>query len=248
MSHARSRSREWSRGNDYQVASRQAIAQWRQQVRVIASVTAVTIVSSGWNGGGGRSRKKLGLGVNCRHIARFAMPMRCALLCLAALAAGCLAGCGKPAKSAAEMDASELLALFQERQHVDAKRFVEVDLGRFRVAHKLSSGEGQLYVQFHLFGILPQERQPRLALVWPQFEKRARDAVISVVQRTETEHLSDPSLSLFKEEVVETINRVLQERLIVDAAFSDFSSDREPGMPWSLPEAEAKESRGRGGH
>jgi hypothetical protein len=162
------------------------------------------------------------------------------------MAAGCLGGCGKPAKSAAEMDAGELLAMLQERQHVDAKRFIEADLGRFRVAHKLSSGEGLLYLQFHLYGVLPQERQPRLDQVWPQFEKRARDAVISLVQRSESEHLSDPSLSLFKEELVETINRVLQERLIVDVAFSDFSSDREPGMAWSLPETEKNERRKRG--
>jgi hypothetical protein len=156
-------------------------------------------------------------------------------------------GCSRPAKSAAEMDASELLALFQERQHIDAKNFIEADLGRFRVAHKLPSGDGQLYVQFHLFGILPQERQQRLAQLWPLYEMRARDAVISLVQRTETEHLSDPSLSYFKEEVATTINQVLQERLIIDVAFSDFSSDREPGMPWSNPAGDEKPSRG-GGH
>jgi hypothetical protein len=168
---------------------------------------------------------------------------------IAALAvANCLVvGCSKPVKSAAEMDASELLALFQERQHVDAKNFVEADLGRFRVAHKLSSGDGQLYVQFHLFGILPQERQPRLAQLWPLYEKRARDAVISLVQRTETEHLSDPSLTYFKEQVAVTINRILQERLLIDVAFSDFSTDREPGMPWSTP-AETKSGGGHGGH
>jgi len=164
-----------------------------------------------------------------------------------ALPALLLAGCSKPSKSAAEMDASELLALFQERQHVDAKSFVEADLGRFRVAHKLSSGEGQLYVQFHIFGVLPQQRQPRLMQLWPQYEKRARDAVISLVQRTETEHLSDPSLSFFKEEVADAINRVLQERLLIDAAFSDFSTDREPGMAWSQPDTEAKPSGGHGG-
>ena len=85
------------------------------------------------------------------------------LAALAALALGLSAGCGMSEKSAAELDASELLALFQERQHVDAKNFVEADLGRFRVVHKLADGEGQLYVQFHLFGILPQDRQARLA-------------------------------------------------------------------------------------
>jgi flagellar basal body-associated protein FliL len=168
----------------------------------------------------------------------------------AALAMGAclLAGCSKqPSKSAAEMDASELLALFQERQHADAKNFVETDLGRFRVPHKLSSGEGQLYVQFHLFGILPQERQARLAQLWPKYEKRVRDAIIHLVQRTETEHLSDPSLTFFKEEVAAIVNRVLQERLLADVAFSDFSTDREPGMPWS-PVTEAKPpSSGHGG-
>ena len=165
-------------------------------------------------------------------------------------AAVCLvAGCGKPPKSAAELDASELLALLQERQHVDAKSFAEADLGRFRVTHKLPD-EAHLYVQFHLFGVLPEQRQPRLAEVWPKYEKRVRDAVIVLVQRTETEHLCDPSLTLFKEEVAAAINRVLQERLLADVAFSDFSTDREAGMPWSMPAGEAKPSGGGhgGGH
>jgi hypothetical protein len=161
-------------------------------------------------------------------------------------------GCSKPAKSAAEMDASELLALFQERQHVDARNFVEMDLGRFRVTHKLPGSDGHLYVQFHVFGILPQDRLTRLAQLWPQYEKRARDAIISLAQRTETEHLSDPSLTFFKEEVATAVNTVLQERLLIDVAFSDFSTDREAGVPWSAP-SEVKPSGGghgggRGGH
>jgi len=165
-----------------------------------------------------------------------------------AIALCLLAGCGgKTTKSAAEMDASELLALFQERQHVDAKNFVEADLGRFRVNHKLPADVGQLFVQFHLFGVLPQERQPRLAELWPKFEKRVRDAIISLMQRTETEHLCDPSLTFLKEEVAATVNRVLQERLLIDVAFSDFSTDREAGMPWSVPAGEVKPPSG-GGH
>jgi hypothetical protein len=125
----------------------------------------------------------------------------------------CLAtGCSKPSKTAAEMDASELLALFQER---------------------------------------PQERQVRLTQLWPNYEKRARDAVISLVQRTETEHLCDPSLTFLKEEIAATINRVLQERLLIDVAFSDFSTDRETGMPWSIPpgtETKPPSGGSHGGH
>jgi hypothetical protein len=176
---------------------------------------------------------------------RFTLPIQFVAVCT--LVATFIAGCSHPVKTAPEMDASELLALFQERQHVDAKNFVEMDLGRFRVTHKLASGEGQLYVQFHLFGVLPQQRQTRLTQLWPQFEKRARDAVISLTQRTETEHLSDPSLTFFKEEVAATVNRILQERLLVDVAFSDFSTDREAGVPWSMPAGEAKPAGGHGG-
>src|SRR5437868_11499520 len=158
-------------------------------------------------------------------------------------------GCGgERTRSAAEMDASELLALFQERQHVDAKNFVESELGRFRITHKLAGDAGQLYVQFHLFGVLPQERLTRIGQLWPKFEKRARDAVISLVQRTETEHICDPSLTFLKEEVAATINRVLQERLLIDVAFSDFSTDRESGMPWSIPPGADGNEPSSGGH
>ncbi len=173
-------------------------------------------------------------------------------LATAVAIAVCLAtGCSKPSKTAAEMDASELLALFQERQHVDAKNFVESELGRFRITHKIGPEAGQLYIQFHLFGVLPQERQVRLTQLWPKYEKRARDAVISLIQRTETEHLCDPSLTFLKEEIAATINRVLQERLLIDVAFSDFSTDRESGMPWSIPpgtEAKPPSGGGHGGH
>src|SRR6476646_9788150 len=152
--------------------------------------------------------------VSSRPAGALAVPIRYWIishLATAAAIAVCLVtGCGKPSKSAAEMDASELLALFQERQHVDAKNFVESELGRFRITHKLGPEAGQLYIQFHLFGVLPQERQVRLTQLWPKYEKRARDAVISIVQRTETEHLCDTSLTFLKEEIAATINRVLQ--------------------------------------
>lgn len=167
------------------------------------------------------------------------------------LSAWLCAGCAQEqAKSPAELDAAELLALFQERQQEDAKNFTETDLGRFRVTHALAEGGGHLYVQFHLYGVLPKEREERLGLVLPQYEKRVRDAIIGLVQRTETEHLTDPSLTFFKEEVAATVNRILQERLFADVAFSDFSTDREAGMPWSLPVTEVKEKKGGhgGGH
>jgi hypothetical protein len=171
-------------------------------------------------------------------------------ICLALAAACLLAGCSEPpVKSSAELDAAELLALFQERQQADAKNFVEFDLGRFRITHSLRQGSGQLHVQFHLFGVLPQERLELLNQVLPQYDKRVRDAIIGLIQRTETEHLTDPSLTFLKEELAAIVNRTLQQRLLMDVAFSDFSTDCEAGMPWSLPVTEVKEKKGgHGGH
>ena len=172
--------------------------------------------------------------------------------CLALAAACWFAGCSEPpVKTSAELDAAELLALFQERQQADAKNFAEFDLGRFRITHSLREGNGQLHVQFHLFGVLPQERLELLNQVLPQYDKRVRDAIIGLIQRTETEHLTDPSLTFLKEELAAIVNRTLQERLLMDVAFSDFSTDRESGMPWSIPpgtEGKPPSGGGHGGH
>jgi hypothetical protein len=174
------------------------------------------------------------------------VPQRCSFVCFI-LVAVTLAGCGHPRNSATDLEASELLALLQDRQHSESRSLVETDLGRFRVTHQLAEGNGQLHVQFHLIGVLAEERRQRFSQVWPHREKRVRDAIISLCQRTETEHLADPNLTLFKEEIVATVNRMLQERLILEVAFSDFSTDREAGMPWSMP-ATAKPSGGGHGH
>ena len=174
------------------------------------------------------------------------MPARTLLFLLWIVALALFAGCGTKERSVAELDASELLALLQDQQKLDPKNYVETDLGRYRVTHPLGGDQGQIHVQFQLVAILPQARLDRLATVLPHYERRVRDAIISLVQRTETEYLTDPGLEYFKTEVVSTINRVLQEPLIVDVAFSDFSMDRDAGMPWSVPAPE-RESKPTGG-
>jgi hypothetical protein len=165
-----------------------------------------------------------------------------------ALALCLCTGCSKPAKSAADLDASELLALLQDRQKADAHHFVETDLGRFRITNKQTGADDPLYVQFHLFGIVPKGRETQFAELWPKFERRTRDAILSLVQRCEVDQLCDPGLALLKEEVASAINQVLHQRLVIDVAFSDYSTDRESGMPWSIPPGtEAKEPKS-GGH
>src|SRR5262245_42081729 len=174
-----------------------------------------------------------------------------ALLASIFLLAGALclvAGCSETkAKSLAEMDAAELLDLIQGEQPTQSRNLVEVDLGRFRVSHAMDNG--QVLVQFHLIGLIPQARQQHLAELLPQFEKRLRDAVISLVQKMETDQLMDPSLAFFKTELVAAVNRVLNEQLLKQVAFSDFSLDQ-LATPWSMPEEAAKPKEGGhgGGH
>lgn len=160
-----------------------------------------------------------------------------------------LCGCGQKTQSTALLDTSELLELIQDHKPGESKNYVEQDMGRFRVSHALAT-EGQVLVQFHLYGLVPPQRKEKLAALLPKYEKRVRDAVISLVQRTETEHLTDASLAYFKTELVSSVNEVLQDRLLSDVVFSDFSIDPVGATAWSSPAAEAKPKEGGhgGGH
>jgi flagellar basal body-associated protein FliL len=45
------------------------------------------------------------------------------------------------------------------------------------------------------------------------------------VQKTDAEQLAEPGLNWLKAELVAAINRVLQERIVQDVAFSEFSME-----------------------
>jgi hypothetical protein len=146
------------------------------------------------------------------------------IFCLFALSAPLLAGCGHGNSAAGQLETSELLELLEEQElKGDNHASVEVDLGEYKVTHVLESGEGQLFVRFHLYGIVPEARHSKLEHALEAYQNRLRDAVIHLVQETETEQLTDPGLAFFRSEVVAAINRVLEERLVKDVAFSDFS-------------------------
>lgn len=122
-------------------------------------------------------------------------------------------------------DASDLLDLLEAGGQHDPSRFVEIDLGTFRVTHKLADEQHAVLVKFRLFGIVSENKQEHLHEELPKFDKRIRDAVISLVQKTEAEQLAEPSLKWLKAELVAAINRVVQDRALSDVAFSDFSME-----------------------
>ena len=137
-----------------------------------------------------------------------------------------MASCSSKSEHSA-LESAELLDLIQEQQkRHDPHMYVEVDLGKFSVTHPLPKGEGVLLVRFHLYGVLPESRRSDLDAAIPLYTNRLRDAIISLVQQTETEHLADPGMAFFKSEMVTAINRVLQDQLLKDVAFSDLSIER----------------------
>jgi hypothetical protein len=147
--------------------------------------------------------------------------------CLFALCLPLVAGCGHSNSTAGQLEASELLELLEEQElRYDSQAYTEVDLGEFKVTHPLGGDEGQLHVRFHLIGIVAEQRKTKVDHVLPHYQNRLRDAVIHLVQQTDTEQLTDPGLAFFRSELVAAINRVLQDRLLKDVAFSDFSVDR----------------------
>lgn len=120
-------------------------------------------------------------------------------------------------------DAADLLDLLAVGGSQDPSRFVEVEIGTFRVTHKLADQGEPLVVKFRLFGIVSKSKEGRLHEELSKYEKRIRDAVISLVQKTEAEQLAEPGLKWLKAELVAAINRVVQDRALSGIAFSDFS-------------------------
>ena len=120
-------------------------------------------------------------------------------------------------------DGAELLDLLEVGGQSDPSRFVELEIGSFRVTHQLADEGEQLVVKFRLFGIVSESKEERLHHELPKYESRIRDAVISLVQKTEAEQLAEPGLKWLKAELVGAINRVVQDRALSGVAFSDFS-------------------------
>jgi hypothetical protein len=139
-----------------------------------------------------------------------------------------LAGCGAETKASTAVDGIELLELLQQqdKQH-DPTAFVELSLGDYMISRRGLGGEGILVIRFQLFGIVAANEQEKLTHELPAHEKRIRDAVISIVQRTDLDQLADPNLTYIKSEITLAANDVLRGRLIKNVVFSNFALERE---------------------
>ena len=113
-------------------------------------------------------------------------------------------------QSAASLETTEILELINAGQRRnDPQNDIEIDLGKFRVTHAVGEdGEVLLLVDFQIYGVVSKQQQVALEAALPTYSNRLRDAVISLVQSIDTEHLTDPGLAFLKAEMIAEINRI----------------------------------------
>lgn len=123
-------------------------------------------------------------------------------------------------------DVERILSLIadKEKKH-DPRLYMEVDLGEFRVTRPGVDDEEIYVVKFHIYGVLNEQHQLPFEESAAGRQQRLRDAVLSVVHRTEFDQLMEPSLDQVKSELVTAINRILESDFIRDVAFSTFSME-----------------------
>jgi flagellar basal body-associated protein FliL len=121
-------------------------------------------------------------------------------------------------------DVERILALIadKERRH-DPRLYMEVDLGEFRVTRPGTTEDDIVVVQFQVFGVLNEQDRVKFEESVLGRQQRLRDAVLSVVHRSELDQLMDPALDAVKSELVAAINRILENDFLRDVAFSTFS-------------------------
>jgi len=123
-------------------------------------------------------------------------------------------------------DVERILSLIadKEKKH-DPRLYMEVDLGEFRVSRPGLSEDEIVVVKFQIFGVLNEQDHAKFVESSLGREQRLRDAVLSVVHRTDLDQLIDPSLDDVKSELVAGINRILENDFLRDVAFSTFSME-----------------------
>ena len=141
-----------------------------------------------------------------------------------ALVSLAFASCGTKVTNPVAMEARDLLDLLDGRcERLDFDNNAEVDIGSFKMTLPPKDDKQALRVSFRLVAIVPERQKAGFEAELRKYEKRIRDAAIALVGRTGHEKLAEPSLKYLKGEMVTTINRILQKRLVRDAAFSSFS-------------------------
>ncbi len=105
----------------------------------------------------------------------------------------------------------------------EQKPTVEVDLGGHSFSSYMPSRGVNLRIDFHLYGIIYQEKQAEFESRYPRIANRLRESVLVVVRNAEIADLTEANLGLLKRRILEKSNQLLGMNLLRDVVVTDFT-------------------------
>ena len=123
----------------------------------------------------------------------------------------------------------EQIEMLQKANYTDteppeeAVSCVEVDMGEQIIAQSSQTKGETIQVTFHLYGVVSEEDKEEFKTFFKAKENRIRDDILTIVRKTKISALSDPSLGLIKNQILETVNRRFGRPILREVVFSDYS-------------------------
>ena len=108
----------------------------------------------------------------------------------------------------------------EESEDLDS---VEVEIDSFSISNSLAAPGSVIHVSFKLVATVAMGQETAFGeLVGKTKQARVRQAVIKVARSASLEDLQDPDLNVFKRQIKEEINKVLQKSYVNDVIISSF--------------------------
>lgn len=100
---------------------------------------------------------------------------------------------------------------------------IEVEIDTFSISNSLAAPGSVIHVSFKLVATVASGQETMFGdLVSKGKQARVRQAVIKVARSASLEDLQDPELNVFKRQIKEEINKVLQKSYVNDVIISTF--------------------------
>ena len=147
------------------------------------------------------------------------------ILLLAAISFCAACGGGK----SAEVDPNDPVAVendfAQKARRHHPTDFAEVELGEFFVVHQ-KGGKQTLFLQFQLFGVMPNEDQAEFTKTLGTHKDRMKEAVMQTVRNCDAVTIADPYFNFMREELVKSINKKMQTNTLRDVIITKLTISR----------------------
>ncbi len=109
------------------------------------------------------------------------------------------------------------------KEESDEPDSVEVEIDTFSISNSLAAPGSVIHVSFKLVATVASGQETAFGeLVTQGKQARVRQAVIKVARSASLEDLQDPDLNVFKRQIKEEINKVLQKSYVNDVIVSTF--------------------------